>query len=388
MRGKIVFFLLVLFACCSEAAGQVMSGACNVTEWKQLLQHKRFALLTNNASMVGNRSLLDTMLLSGCTPQRIFAPEHGFTRKAEAGEKVANDVLGLQQIPIISLYGNKTKPAPSEMQNLDFVVFDIQDVGVRFYTYLSSLYNMMEACARSNVTLLLLDRPNPNGHYIDGPVLQKGFESFVGIVPVPVVHGMTLGEMAGMINGEYWLPDGIQCKLEVIKCSGYNHKSIFYPPVPPSPNLKSPASILLYPSLCFFEGTPFSVGRGTETPFELFGHPNMQGGDTTFTPAKSEREISFPHEGIECRGWYVGNKINPDAPIQKLQLFWLIRAYRSFPEKERFFLAFFDKLAGTDQLRKQIESGMEEAMIRKAWQPDLIAFKTKRKKYLLYQDFE
>jgi uncharacterized protein YbbC (DUF1343 family) len=352
---------------------------------------KGVAVVGNHTSMVSYEErrihLVDALLAEGVTVKKVLAPEHGFRGNADAGEKVNSSIDAKTGLPIVSLYGAHKKPTRDDLEGIDIVVFDIQDVGARFYTYISTLTYVMEACAAYGIKVLVLDRPNPNGFYVDGPMLQDELKSFVGLLPIPVVHGMTIGELANMINQEGWLTGGLKCELSVISCSGYSHNDVYILPEKPSPNLPTITAVLLYPSLCFFEGTSFSVGRGTDKPFEIFGHPNMAVGSFMFVPKSMEGAKSPKHENVPCMGWDL-SELGADRVLEKqaLILDWLINAYRDFPEKDKFFLAngFFDKLAGTSTLRQQIESGLTAEEIRDSWQQDLFTFKSKRALYLLY----
>ena len=362
-------------------------GASQMDQYIRVLNGKRVALVVNQTSRIGNTHLVDTLLSSGIQIETIFAPEHGFRGKADAGEKVADGKDVATGIPLISLYGKHKKPTADDLKGIDWVIFDIQDVGARFYTYISTMHNVMEACAEQGVNFMVLDRPNPNGHYVDGPVLDQAFSSFVGMHPVPIVHGMTVGEYAKMINGEKWLKDGIQCALTVVPAKHYTRTRAYDLPVKPSPNLPNSRSIYLYPSLCLFEGTVMSVGRGTNTQFQIFGHPDYTEGDYQFTPEPMEGAKYPKHQGKTCFGKDLRN-----IPLQELRanhgfnLAYLLEAYQSFEDKDQFFLKnlFFDKLAGTDQLRQQIIAGKTDSEIRATWAADLEAFKNKRAKYLMY----
>ncbi len=292
-------------------------------------------------------------------------------------------------IPVISLYGNKKKPGADDLKGIDIVIYDIQDVGVRFYTYISTMSYVMEACAENGVDFLVLDRPDPNGDYVDGPVLEKEYSSFIGLHPVPVVYGMTPGEYAQMVNGEGWLKDGIKCKLTIIACFNYDHHTHYDLPVPPSPNLPNSLSIQLYPSLCFFEGTIISVGRGTDYPFQVIGHPDYSPGSYKFTPHAIQGVASKPKfDGKTCYGLSLQGTREMVMRERQLHLVWLIEMYRFFKDRKDFFNSYFSKLAGTDELQNQIESGFSEEEIRNSWQPGLEKFKQIRKKYLMYPDFE
>jgi uncharacterized protein YbbC (DUF1343 family) len=400
-RGVIqgIFFVIVSFLCSfppkvtntidsAQELPSIVCGAEKLDSLLVLLKGKTFALVSNHTTMVGKVHLVDTLISIGLKPEKIFAPEHGFRGTEEAGQDVASYIDIKTGIEVVSLYGKNQKPTAETLKKIQWMIFDIQDVGARFYTYISTLHYVMEACAENKIPLLVLDRPNPNGFYVDGPVLEPEFKSFVGMHPVPVVHGMTIAEYAQMINGEGWLKDGQKCQLSVIKTENYKHQSYYRLPIPPSPNLRSRAAIFLYPSICFFEGTPISVGRGTDRPFEWFGHPDLKDGDTTFIPYPGPYGIHFPQEGQECRGWWAARKLNVNAPPKKIQLQWLLRSYKSFADKSKFFNNFFNKLAGNSSFQQQIKDGLEEKVIRKSWEEKLNAYKTIRKKYLLYEDFE
>lgn len=366
-------------------------GAKQFDTYSGQLAGKRIGIVGNHTSMVDSVHLVDWLLARAVNVATVFAPEHGFRGKADAGEKVGSGVDQKTGLPVISLYGSHKKPTADDLRGVDLVIFDIQDVGARFYTYISTMTYVMESCAEQHIPLIVLDRPNPHGFYVDGPVLEPEFKSFVGMHPIPVVHGLTVGELAMMINGEGWLANGVKCELQVVPCKGYTHNDIYVLPVPPSPNLPNQNAILLYPSLCFFEGTDFSVGRGTDQPFEVFGHPNMTQGSFIFVPESREGARDPLHKGVPCVGWdlrgFGGKRIQEK---HQLILDWLVNAYRDFPDKEKFFLknGFFDKLAGTAELRKQIEAGMTAEAIRDTWAPEVANFKLMRRQYLLYQDFE
>ncbi len=358
-----------------------------------LLEGKKVAVCANPTSVVGRTHLVDTLVSRKVNVVTIFCPEHGFRGEAEAGATINSSVDAKTGIPIVSLYGRNKKPTPEQMKGLDVVVFDIQDVGCRFYTYISTLSYVMEAAAENGVSVIVLDRPNPNGYFVDGPVLDPKFKSFVGMHPVPVVHGMTIGEYARMVNGEGWLANGVVCDLTVVPMSGYTHNTRYSLPVAPSPNLQTDEAIYLYPSLCLFEGTAISVGRGTPTPLQIYGHPSLKACDFHFTP-KPIKGVSEnpPQKGLDCRGYDLSEyaKRMLDS-TNSFSIEYVQTAFENFPQNQTDFFtnsAFFDKLAGTDQLRKQILSHRTEAEIRASWQPQLDAFKQMRKKYLLYPDFE
>lgn len=378
------FFLFVLNA--THAFAQ-QSGASQTELYFGLLKNKRVAVVANPTSLVGKTHLVDTLITSGIQLKKIFAPEHGFRGEAGNGDHVSNGIDKKTNLPIFSLYGSHTRPTAEMLADVDVIVFDIQDVGVRFYTFLATMQEVMEAAVISKKAVVVLDRPNPNGYYIDGPVMKDPkLYSFVGQLPIPIVHGCTLGELAKMINGEGWLNGGKSCELTVIPCSDYTHNSYFELPVKPSPNLPNITSIYAYPSLCLFEGTCISIGRGTSLPFQQFGFPNCKVGETSFNPKEIPGvSTNPPFENQLCKGIKVSFEKRPT----QLNLSWLMTMYNSYPNKEKFFSSpgFFDKLAGTTQLRKQIVEGLAEDKIRASWQKDLEAYKIIRKKYLLYTDF-
>lgn len=378
---------IFLSGCFSSVEAQKIEiGAERTTAYFPMLKDNKVGLVGNQTSMVGGTHLLDTLLHSGIEVCRIFCPEHGFRGEAEAGTRVGNSIDRATGVPIVSLYGNNKKPLPAQLADIDIVVFDIQDVGARFYTYISTLHYVMEACAENGVPLLVLDRPNPNGFYVDGPVLDTSLRSFVGMHPVPVVHGMTIGEYARMINGEQWLKNGAQCQLTVIPMLNYTHDSLYHLPIAPSPNLQTDNAILLYPSLCFFEGTTISVGRGTPMPFEVVGCPSYSNKSFSFVPKPIKGVSNNPlHNGKTCYGNDLQKAGAEIVRNKRLNLSYLITLYQK-SDKNAFFLKnnFFEKLAGTRNLRKQIKAGMTEAAIRQSWEPALSEYKQMRKKYLLY----
>jgi uncharacterized protein YbbC (DUF1343 family) len=367
-------------------------GAENLSAFVPLLKNKRVGLLVNHTSRVGSKHLIDTLLALNVNVEKIFSPEHGFKGTASAGEKIDDSTISaFKPVTVISLYGKRRKPLASDLQDVDIVVFDLQDVGARFYTYISTMQLMMEACAEHDLPMIILDRPNPNGHYVDGPVLKDAYRSFVGMQDIPVVHGMTVGELALMINAEGWLGDRPELDLRVIKNVNYTHLKPYDLPVGPSPNLPDQISVLLYPSLCFFEGTPISIGRGTKKPFSVVGHPDYRNLPYVFIPASNPGAKNPKLKGEKCYGYDLSKMSAIDfRGKSKINLEWLIEFYQNWDNEQPFFNEnnWFDKLAGTDQLRKQILAGMSEEKIRESWQADLEAFKVKRKKYLLYPDFE
>ncbi len=387
---------------------KIMSGAERMAVYLPMLKNKKVGVFANPTSMVGRQHLVDTLVKSGIQVVKIFGPEHGFRGGADAGEHVADGNDKKTGIPVTSLYGTHRKPTVEDFTNIDVLVFDIQDVGVRFYTYISSLEYFLEAALEQHKPLLILDRPNPNGFYVDGPVLEKKFKSFIGMQPIPIVHGMTIGEYAMMLVGENWLSHKANAindynitstpstdtpfHVQVIKCTNYNHSSLYELPVNPSPNLKEMQSIYWYPSTCFFEGTVLSEGRGTDKPFQYFGHPTLPKNLFAFTPKPNEGAKNSKCFYQKCYGWNLSasNKEVLKKVNGKIQLKYLLDAYRLFPGKDSFFLKnnFIDRLAGNDMLQKQVRQGLSEDAIRASWQPRLTAFKAIRKKYLLYKDFE
>ena len=383
----LLFVLLWLSGGCAGSQGpaNITPGADQPNAYLPLLKDKSVAVVANPTSRVGQQHLVDFLQRKGINVQRIFAPEHGFRGDADAGEHVTSGVDKRTGIEVQSLYGKNKKPTREQLAGLDMLVFDIQDVGLRFYTYLSTLHYVMEACAENDISLVVLDRPNPNIAWVDGPVLEPEFQSFVGMHPIPVMHGMTLGELALMINGEGWLNDGDSCNLEVIPVAHY-HRSDFYTlPVPPSPNLPNAQAITLYGSLCFFEGTPVSAGRGTDYPFQLFGAPQYKGHyDFVFTPIPNAGSKSPKFNGETCYGMDL-RQVERQA-LDGIELAWLIDAYTHFPDKAGFFMPFFDLLAGTDELRQQLQAGWGAERIKASWEPGITGFKRRRGPYLLYDE--
>ncbi|MCW3467390.1 exo-beta-N-acetylmuramidase NamZ family protein [Chitinophaga nivalis] len=369
----------------AQYADHIIPGAAQTSRYLPLLKNKRVALLVNQTAMIDRTHLVDSLLKLNVRIQKIFSPEHGFRGNADAGEKVGNSTDPKTGLPIISLYGKHRKATAADLQDVDILIFDIQDVGTRFYTYISSLQELMESAAASNKTLLILDRPNPNGDYVDGPVLDTAYRSFVGMQPIPIVHGMTVAEYARMLNGERWLSKGVQCNIKYIPCENYSHKVYYRLPVKPSPNLPNMAAIHLYPSLCFFEGTAVSLGRGTDKPFQVFGAPGFPKNGYSFTPRSTAGAKDPVLKDQLCYGFDLSN--TPEAAPGKdrqIVLRWLIEAYHLYPEKDKFFNPFFNKLAGNATLMQQIKTGVSESDIRKSWEPGLAKFKVIRAKYLLY----
>lgn len=357
------------------------TGAENYNAYLPLLENKKIGIVTNPTGIVENKKhLVDFLLENKVDLQKIYAPEHGFRGTADAGEVIKDGKDIKTNLPIISLYGNNKKPKPEQLENIDIIIFDIQDVGVRFYTYISTLHYVMEACAENNIELLVLDRPNPNGTIIDGPALEMYHKSFVGMHSIPVLHGMTIGEYAKMINGEKWLANGVTCNLTVIPCANYKREMPYSLPIKPSPNLPNDQSINLYASLCFFEGTNVSVGRGTEKQFQIYGSPFLLKTDFSFIPIPNFGAKEPMHKDILC----YGEDLSKIKKVNRLELKWLIKAYANTSDKTVFFNDFFTKLAGTKKLQEQIIEGVSEKEIRKSWEADLNAFKEMRKLYLIY----
>lgn len=367
--------------------GEVRTGAERTGEYLPLLQGKRVAVVTNATGMIGGTHLVDSLLALRVQVVKVFAPEHGFRGEADAGEHVKDEKDTRTGLPLVSLYGSNKKPTAAQLEGVDVLLFDIQDVGVRFYTYISTLHYVMEAAAEQGRKVVVLDRPNPNGFYVDGPLLEQKHTSFVGMHPVPLVHGMTIGEYARMINGERWLKNAVRCDLTVVPCEGYDHGTIYELPVRPSPNLPNIAAVYLYPSLGLFEGTPVSVGRGTEFPFQCIGFPGSGLGSFAFTPRSMPGAKSPPHLGKECKGLDLREYGTFQSRMdRRLRLHWVIGMYEAAPDKAAFFTPFFDKLAGTARLRERIQAGDDEDTICASWQPGLESFRRIRAKYLLYKD--
>lgn len=363
----------------------ILPGADQGQLYLPLLKGKKVALITNQTGVLtqkNNLHLVDFLMENDITIQKIFVPEHGFRGNADAGEVIKNDIDKETGIPLVSLYGSNKKPSPEALMDVDVLIFDFQDVGLRFYTYISTMHYVMEACAEQGKPLIILDRPNPNADYIDGPMLDPKYRSFVGMHEIPVIHGLTMGELAQMINGEGWLKNKVKADITVIPVANWDHSMPYSLPVKPSPNLPNDISIRLYPSLCFFEGTDISVGRGTYFPFQVYGAPDPKYGEFTFTP-KSIQGMSKhpPHEDQLC----YGTDLREEPLSHQFTLSYLLEMYQKSGKKEKFFNNFFDKLAGTDQLRKDILTGKSAAEIKASWKPALEKYKTMRQKYLLYK---
>ncbi len=388
--NKIFTLLFLFFTVFTIAAqGKIKTGAENLDAYISVLKGKKVAIVANQTSIVGNTHTVDTLLSLGIDLVKVFAPEHGFRGVADAGEKVDDEKDSKTGLPILSLYGKSNrKPSVDKLKDVDVVLFDLQDVGVRFYTYISTMHYVMEACAEQDKLFIVLDRPNPNGQYVDGPILKKGCESFIGLHPVPIVHGMTIGEYAQMINGEKWLKNGVQCPLKIIKCLNYSHADYYELPVAPSPNLPNMASIYLYPSLCLFEGTDVSVGRGTNLPFQQFGAPYITSG-YSFTPKPMYGAKHPKREEEKCYGFELtqfGNEYLKN--YQKLYLYWIVASYDQCDDKSNFFRkdGFFKLLTGDANVRKMIEAGNTAEEIWESFQEEVTSFKVNtRAKYLLYE---
>jgi uncharacterized protein YbbC (DUF1343 family) len=360
-------------------------GASRIELYRDIIEGKSVAVVANQTSMCGQNHLVDNLLSIGIDIKVIFSPEHGFRNLADAGETIENGKDNNTGISVISIYGNHLKPSAEDLKGIDVVIFDIQDVGARFYTYISTLHYVLEACAENHVKCLVLDRPNPNGFYFDGNILDTAYSSFVGMHPVPIVHGMTVGEYAQMVNGEGWLKGGVKCDLAVIKCNNYNHKTYYTLPVRPSPNLPNQTAVYLYPSICFFEGTNLSLGRGTSFPFQVFGSPDLPDRGFSFTPESVPGAKNPPLLGIKCNGTDLRDAIKMKlVPKGELNPDWIISAYNDFPQKDKFFIPYFDVLAGGPVLREQIQKGMTAKQIRTTWKEGLQKFGKIREKYLLY----
>ncbi|MFH2141202.1 MAG: DUF1343 domain-containing protein [Bacteroidota bacterium] len=372
---------------------KVITGAERTKIFLPYLENKYVAIVSNQTSMINNYHTVDSLISMGVNLIKIFCPEHGFRGDADAGEIVKDYVDEKTGLKVVSLYGNNKKPTNEQLSDIDVIIFDLQDVGARFYTYISTLHYIMESCAENDIELIIFDRPNPNGFYVDGPVLDMKFTSFVGMHPVPVVHGMTIGEYAQMINGEKWLNDSIQCKLKVIACENYDHKMKYELPVRPSPNLPNSRSVELYPSLCLFEGTDISVGRGTEMQFQVIGHPKLKDVadmNFSFIPSPNAGAKNPVHNGKNCYGYDLRSKEEEFSDTATLNLNYLLYVYEKFPDKKNFFLKnnMFNLLAGNDILKQQIISGKTDDEIHLSWKANLEKFKKIRKKYLIYKDFE
>ena len=387
MKHLRYLILLIVIAVGFAASSAIKVGAECVDEYVPLLAGKRVALLSNHTGLVGKEHTLDVMLRHGIKVTTIFSPEHGFRGNADAGEHVSSSVDSKTGIPIASLYDGKSRmPKKEVIDKFDILVVDIQDVGLRFYTYYCTMIDLMNAAARYDKDFMVLDRPNPNGMYVDGPILDMKYESGVGRLPIPVVHGLTMGEIANMANGEGWLKEGRRVNLTVIRCKGYTHQSRYTLPVAPSPNLPNMLSIYLYPSTCYFEATPVSLGRGTDKPFQVYGHPNMKGYSYSFTPRSRPGAKNPPQLNRLCHGVDLSS-LDPEQVIARgINLEYVIDAYRNLNMDDYFFRPFFEKLIGNGNIRKMIEAGKSAEEIKASWADDVAKFKQQRRKYLLYQE--
>jgi len=385
---------LAISAQTGKGVSDIITGAEQTEQYLPYFKGKKIGMLVNPTSIIKKTSLVDSLLKRDVHIVKIFGPEHGFRGNASAGADVNDTIDSKTGIPVVSLYGKRNKPTKAQLDSIDVMVFDIQDVGVRFYTYINVLRNLMEACAENNKELVILDRPNPNGFYIDGPVLDMKLKSGIGMFPIPILHGLTIAEFAQMINGEHWLTNGLQCKLRLIKLKNYTHDKPYTLPVPPSPNLNTQQSVLLYPSICLFEGTIISQGRGTYFPFTILGNPDLKDKyPFSFTPVSIKGMSETPlHQNLACYGLDLRN-YNTDEfrQTKQINLKWVMELYKAYPYKEKFFdykqsnqMGNFDKLAGNSLLRQQIIEGTPEAEIRKSWEPGLSQYKKMYKKYLLY----
>ncbi|MDO4162840.1 MAG: DUF1343 domain-containing protein [Bacteroides sp.] len=372
---------------CAAQTDRVIPGDERTDEYFPLLKGRRIALFSNHTGMVGDKHVLDILVEGGMNVTAIFSPEHGFRGDADAGEKVSGSVDAKTGVPILSLYNGKEKrPSEASMKKFDVLVIDIQDVGLRFYTYYITMCRLMDACAEQGKKVVLLDRPNPNGHYVDGPLLDMRHKSGVGWLPIPIVHGMTLGELARMVNGEHWLPKARTCDLTVIPCLNYTHATRYELPIPPSPNLPNMKSVYLYPSTCLFEGTVVSLGRGTSLPFQVYGHPDMKGCTYSFTPKSMHGAKQPPLLGKLCYGVNLSTKSDEEIAQEGINLNYVIDAYRNLNIGDRFFTSFFELLVGVDYIRTMIKQGCTAEEIKARWQGDVEKFKGQRRKYLLYNE--
>jgi uncharacterized protein YbbC (DUF1343 family) len=383
MQLLLLCFCTFLSSCTSQSQQQLIVGANQLENYLPLLRNKQIAVVANQTSLINGFHLVDSLLACNVSIVKVFAPEHGFRGESDAGALINDEIDVKTGLPIHSLYGKNKKPSAEALNNIDLIVFDIQDVGARFYTYISTLHYVMEACAENNIELLVLDRPNPNAHYVDGPILDTAYQSFVGMHPIPIVHGLTIGEYAQMINGSFWLKDSIQCNLTVQEMKYYTHSLPYDLPVKPSPNLPNRQSISLYPSLCLFEGTAISVGRGTNLQFQIIGSPLLDSCSYSFSPS-SQSGAKYPkHESLKCCGWDL-SKFKIDKGIN---LSYLIECFNQYNSKGiPFFNSFFDKLAGSNVLRVLIEAGWSEVQIKETWQEGLQLYKEQRLNYLIYPE--
>ena len=386
IKNWFICFCACFFSVQAQTAS-VIVGAEQTEAYFPLLNGKRVALFSNHTGMVKDKHLLDVLVENSINVVAIFSPEHGFRGDASAGEKVASSIDTKTGVPIVSLYdGNVGGPSDENIQRFDVLIVDIQDVGLRYYTYHVTMIRLIDACAKHQKKVILLDRPNPNGHYVDGPILDLRFKSGVGWVPIPVVHGMTLGELATMVNGEKWLTDERICDLTVIKCKNYTHQTLYRLPIPPSPNLPNMTSIYLYPSICYFEGTPVSLGRGTDLPFQIYGHPDMTGYDFSFTPRSVPAAPNPPQKDRLCYGVNLSGLSDEEIWKKGIDLIYVIDSYRNLNIGDQFFRSFFELLIGVDYVRPMIKEGKSADEIKAMWKDDVAKFKQQRKPYLLYEE--
>jgi uncharacterized protein YbbC (DUF1343 family) len=387
MKKSFIFFYFLYTAAFLPAQPPVVVGAERTDAYLSLMKDRRVALFSNHTGMVKDKHVLDVLIENGIHVTAIFSPEHGFRGNAGAGDHVAGSTDEKTGVPILSLYDGKSgRPGVESLRKFDVLVMDIQDVGLRFYTYYITMVHLMDACAEHNKKVILLDRPNPNGHYVDGPILDMKYKSGVGSLPVPVVHGMTLGELARMVNGEKWLSKGRVCDLTVIECLNYTHQTMYRLPIPPSPNLPNMLSVYLYPSICYFEATPVSLGRGTDRPFQLYGHPNMKNCTFTFTPRSMASAGEPPQKDRLCYGVDLSRIPEEEARKKGIDLTYLIDAYRNLNMDSYFFRPFFENLIGVNYVCKMIMQGKSAGEIRAMWKDDVERFKKQRKPYLLYDE--
>ena len=392
---RIHFVILLCFNLVNHTYGQdslylvdydkITTGADQIFKYTPQLKNKQVALVANHSSLIGKTHLVDTLTSLNINIKKIFCPEHGFRGTEDAGKSISNDFDLETGIPIISLYGSHKKPTIDDLKGIDIILFDLQDVGTRFYTYISTLTYIMESCAENRIPLIVLDRPNPNGYYVDGPVLEKEFESFVGLHPVPVVYGMTIGEYSAMVKNEKWIESADSLQLKIIELLNYSHNMIVKLKTKPSPNLPNWESVYLYPSMCFFEGTNMSVGRGTNTPFQIYGQPNFENGDYTFIPQSNIGASNPKYNRVLCNGFNLTDYAhNYNSNPKSLNLSWLINSYVAMGSNNEYFNNYFNKLAGNEELKKQIIEGKTESEIKKSWQDDINKFLAIRAKYLIY----
>lgn len=385
LKNTVLLFVFIFSFISVFSQNEILTGADQHDKYLQFLENKTIGIVAHKASRVNNEiHLVDFLLKKRIKIKTIFAPEHGYDGRADNGDLVSDSKDQSTGLSIISLHGKIKKPLPKHLKGIDLMVFDLQDVGARFYTFLSTLHYVMQACAEANIPVLLLDRPNPNGHYVDGPVLNMKQKTFVGMHPVPIVHGMTLGEYASMINGENWLGKDIKCDLKIVEIKNYTHKTKYSLPVRPSPNLPNNQSIYLYPSLCLLEPTSISIGRGTEKQFQIYGHPNFPESKFKFTPSPNFGSKKPKWNGNNC----FGVSLEKIEVSDQINLSWLIDSYNRLPENYVFFKDSFERIAGTDELRKQIINKIPISQIRESWEPELENYKKMRKKYLIYPDYD